>query len=117
MQTIFLIVHVVAASGLIGLVLLQQGKGAEMGAAFGAGASATVFGSHGSASFLTRATGILATVFFATSLSLAVFSGQNVSRKSVTEMPVVETPAASDAKSDLPAAPSSPARTDVPKSQ
>lgn len=116
MQTILLIVHVVAAAGLIGLVLLQQGKGAEMGAAFGAGASATVFGAGGSASFLTRATGILATVFFVTSLSLAAFSGQNVSRKSVTELPMVDAPA-SETNRELPAVPASPAPTDVPKPQ
>ncbi len=68
---VVLVFHVLIAVSLIALVLLQHGKGADAGAAFGSGASATVFGSQGSASFLTRATGALATGFFLTSLSLA----------------------------------------------
>lgn len=122
MENILLIIHVIAAIGLVGLVLLQQGKGADMGAAFGAGASSTVFGSQGSASFLTRGTAILAVVFFATSLSLAYFSGQNVSRKSVTE--IIPAPAAGQVvPGDVPAAPpaNEPATTappsDVPAAQ
>lgn len=71
-----IIVHIFICVGLIGLVLIQHGKGADAGAAFGSGASATVFGSQGSASFLTRTTAILATVFFVTSLTLAYFSSQ-----------------------------------------
>jgi len=121
METVILIVHVLAAVGLITLILLQQGKGADMGAAFGSGASSTVFGSQGSASFMTRSTAILATVFFITSLSLAYFTGQGVSRKSVTEKSVVETvdskaPVAEDMPS-VPAAPKTspaPAESDVP---
>lgn len=69
--TLVLIVHVVAALGIIGLVLLQHGKGADMGAAFGGGASGSLFGATGSANFLSRATAILAVVFFTTSLGLA----------------------------------------------
>ncbi len=76
MQTILLLVHVLAALGMIGLILMQHGKGADAGAAFGSGASATVFGSQGSASFVTRLTAGLATLFFITSLSLAYFAGQ-----------------------------------------
>ncbi|MCG8433708.1 MAG: preprotein translocase subunit SecG [Gammaproteobacteria bacterium] len=72
--TIILVIHVFLALSLIGLVLLQQGKGADAGAAFGSGASATVFGARGSASFLSRTTGVIATLFFATSLSLAYLS-------------------------------------------
>jgi preprotein translocase subunit SecG len=102
MQTVLLIVHLLTAVSLIGLVLLQQGKGADMGAAFGAGASATVFGAHGSASFMTRGTAILATLFFVTSMSLAYFSGQQVSRKSVTE---IEVPTERSGPRDLPTAP------------
>ena len=67
---IVLVIHVVIAVSLIGLILIQHGKGADAGAAFGSGASATVFGSQGSASFLTRTTGILAAGFFITSLTL-----------------------------------------------
>ena len=64
------------ASSLIAIVLLQRGKGAEAGAAFGAGASGTVFGSRGSSSFLSRTTAVLATLFFVTSLTLAYLSSQ-----------------------------------------
>jgi preprotein translocase subunit SecG len=77
MFQILLIVHVIATAGIIGLVLMQQGKGADAGAAFGAGASAsgTVFGSQGAGNFLSRATALLAVVFFSTSLALAFLSG------------------------------------------
>lgn len=69
MQTIVVVVHVIVAIAIIGLVLLQQGKGADAGASFGAGASQTVFGASGSGNFLVRATTIGATIFFITSLS------------------------------------------------
>jgi len=69
--TLILVVHVLAALGVIGLVLLQHGKGADMGAAFGSGASGSLFGSTGSANFLSRTTAVLAAVFFMTSLGLA----------------------------------------------
>jgi preprotein translocase subunit SecG len=75
-QTTVLIIHTLIALGIIGLVLLQRGKGADAGAAFGAGASGTVFGSRGSGSFFSRATAVLATAFFATSLTLAYLSSQ-----------------------------------------
>ncbi|SFD85621.1 preprotein translocase subunit SecG [Thiohalospira halophila DSM 15071] len=95
LYTILITVHVLATGGLIALVLMQTGKGAEAGAAFGSGASATVFGAQGSASFLTRGTAALATIFFITSLSLAYLSTQEVSRKSVTDEvdPVQQVPA------------------------
>ncbi len=118
MQTVVLIVHLLTAVSLIALVLLQQGKGADMGAAFGSGASGTVFGSRGSSSFLTRATAVLATVFFVTSLWLAYFANKDVSRKSVTEEAavVIEEPAA-PAAADLPSAPAGePVQPDVPGS-
>ena len=70
-MTLGLVVHVVVALGIIGLVLLQHGKGADVGAAFGSGASGSVFGATGSANFLSRATAILAVIFFSTSLGLA----------------------------------------------
>lgn len=79
MQTILLLIHVLIAIAVVGLVLLQHGKGADAGAAFGSGASQTVFGSQGSGSFLTRVTAILATVFFVTSLMLAYLSTEQVS--------------------------------------
>lgn len=69
--SIILTVHVLAALGVIGLVLMQHGKGADMGAAFGSGASGSLFGASGSANFLSRTTAVLAAVFFVTSLMLA----------------------------------------------
>jgi len=76
MQTILTIVHLLLALGLIGLVLIQHGKGADMGAAFGSGASATVFGARGSGNFLSRTTAILAALFFVTSMVLAYYASQ-----------------------------------------
>jgi preprotein translocase subunit SecG len=73
---IVLIIHTLIALGIIALVLLQRGKGADAGAAFGAGASGTVFGARGSGSFFSRMTAILATAFFASSLTLAYLSSQ-----------------------------------------
>ena len=70
-HTLILVVHVLVALGIIGLVLLQHGKGADVGAAFGSGASGSLFGATGSANFLSRMTAILAVVFFLTSLGLA----------------------------------------------
>lgn len=72
MENILLLVHLLTALAIIGLILMQQGKGAEMGASFGAGASQTLFGSGGSGNFFSRLTAIAATVFFVTSFSLAV---------------------------------------------
>ena len=69
--SVVLVVHILAAIGVIGLVLVQHGKGADMGAAFGSGASGSLFGATGSANFLSRTTAVLAAVFFVTSLSLA----------------------------------------------
>ncbi len=74
MKELILVVHVLAAVTLVALVLIQHGKGADMGAAFGSGASQTLFGSRGSANFLTRTTAVLATIFFITSLSLVYLS-------------------------------------------
>ncbi len=81
MEAVLLAVHIVIAITLIGLILIQQGKGADAGAAFGGGggsggASATVFGSQGSGNFLTKTTAFLATAFFVTSLFLSYLSGQ-----------------------------------------
>ena len=75
METVILVFHVMAALGIVGLVLLQHGKGADVGAAFGSGAaSGSVFGAAGSANFLSRATSVLAVIFFLTSLGLTYFS-------------------------------------------
>ena len=78
LQTMVLIAHTVIALLIIVLVLMQRGKGADAGAAFGAGASGTVFGARGSSNFFSRTTAILAAVFFVSSLSLAYISSQRV---------------------------------------
>ena len=82
-----LIIHVLATVSLVVLVLLQQGKGADLGTAFGSGASNTVFGSVGSASFLTKLTAGLAMVFFVTSLTLAYLANQQMSSSSDFDIP------------------------------
>jgi preprotein translocase subunit SecG len=76
MQLFLTVLHLMLALGLIGLILIQHGKGADAGAAFGSGASATVFGARGSGSFLTRITAIMATLFFLTSMALAYYASQ-----------------------------------------
>ena len=93
MQTILVISHLFLALGLVGLVLMQHGKGADAGAAFGAGASGTVFGASGAANFLSRATAALATLFFITSMALAWFAMQVTEQKGLmdsVEVPVEE---------------------------
>ena len=75
MENLILIVHVVVSLAVIGLVLIQHGKGADAGAAFGGGSSGSVFGARGSSNFLTRATAISVTVFFCTSIALAFVAG------------------------------------------
>ncbi|GAA3588719.1 preprotein translocase subunit SecG [Marinobacter xestospongiae] len=90
LETLVVVVHVVIAVALVGLVLIQQGKGADAGAAFGGGASQTVFGSQGSGSFLTRMTTFLAIVFFVTSFSLAIFAKQRAEVAVDAGIPVVE---------------------------
>ena len=91
-QKAVLIGHTLIALLIIVLVLLQRGKGADAGAAFGAGASGTVFGARGSGSFFSRATAVCATAFFATSLTLAYLSSQNSAAPSsvIDDAPVVE---------------------------
>jgi preprotein translocase subunit SecG len=75
MYQVIIVIHVLLGLGIIGLILMQQGKGADAGAAFGTGSAGSVFGAQGAASFLSRATAILATLFFITSLGLAVING------------------------------------------
>jgi preprotein translocase subunit SecG len=117
MEKFVLIIHSLAALAIIGLILLQQGKGAAAGASFGAGASQTVFGSEGSGNFFTRATWIIAAVFFCTSFGLAIIAKNH--SKVATQGLVVpaavqqqEVPSASDVPaSEIPAA--APASTDA----
>lgn len=122
MQTLIVVVHVIVAIAIVGLVLLQHGKGADAGASFGAGASQTVFGSSGSGNFLVRATTIAATIFFVTSLSLAIFAKNQSGLGGAAGLPVVNQEilqdAPSSAVSDLPQLDEAPAanssQDDVP---
>ena len=79
LESFLLVVHVLVAVGICALVLLQHGKGADMGAAFGTGSAGSLFGSAGAANFLSRTTALLAAVFFATSLGLTYFSAPSKS--------------------------------------
>lgn len=90
MESIIIVVHILIALGIIGFVMIQQGKGADAGASFGSGASQTVFGSSGSGNFLSRSTAILATAFFLTSLALAVYAKQRATGASDIGVPSEE---------------------------
>ena len=85
LQTGTMIVHLFLCVGIVGLVLLQRGKGADAGAGFGAGASGTVFGARGSSSFLSRTTAVLAALFFITCLTLAYLGNTQVKSSSVLD--------------------------------
>jgi preprotein translocase subunit SecG len=114
-ETVLVAVHVLVAAALVGLVLLQHGKGADMGAAFGSGSSGSLFGAAGSANFLSRTTAILATVFFLSSLGLTYFGATRTGPTDIMKQGVTETvpaPAAKESKAaDVPqgAAPATPA--------
>ena len=99
--TVILVVQMLSALAMIGLILIQHGKGADMGAAFGSGGSGSLFGASGSANFMSRATAVLATIFFVCTLALAYFgnvrptssgSGSVLERAAVTA-PAIEAPA------------------------
>lgn len=91
MEKIILVVHILLAFGVIGLVMIQQGKGADAGASFGGGASQTVFGGAGSGNFLSRLTAIFATVFFITSLGLAYIASEKAKGNTFEEgIPVLQ---------------------------
>lgn len=113
MYQMIVVFHVIVALSIIGLVLLQQGRGADAGAGFGGGASNTVFGARGTASFLSRTTAILAAIFFSTSILLAYLGARQDNK--VHDILDIQT---SQPKSDLPTqgispAPS-PAKSDLP---
>lgn len=88
MFTFILAIHIIVAISMIGLILIQHGKGADAGASFGAGASGTVFGAAGTANFLTRATAGLTVVFFITSLTLAVHARKQADDQFRLDAPV-----------------------------
>ncbi len=117
-QAIILVAHVFLAVAIIGLVLLQRGKGADAGAGFGAGASGTVFGARGSSTALSKATAVLATLFFVTSLALAFLGGRTRTTEEPTsvleraaQQPApapTEVPLPADENAQPPAAPVTP---------
>ncbi len=114
MDVLILVVHVIAALAIIGLVLLQHGKGADMGAAFGSGSSGSVFGSAGSANFMSRTTAVLAVIFFITSIGLTIVSTKKTDNKGVMTKDVSSQPA-DPAAQTLPAQiPTSPLTAPVP---
>ena len=107
---VILAVQMLTALGMIGLILIQHGKGADMGAAFGSGRSGSLFGASGSANFLSRTTAVLATVFFVATLALAYFGNQRpVSTGSVLETPAAAVPASTAPAVDASAAAPAPA--------
>lgn len=93
MYTAILAIHIIVAISMIGLILVQHGKGADAGASFGAGASGAVFGAAGSANFLTRTTAVLTAIFFATSLTLAMFAQKQVETDHILEDKPTSAPA------------------------
>lgn len=127
MHTVLIVIHVLLAIALIGMVLVQRGPGASAGAAFGSGASSTVFGSRGAGSFLTRTTGILAGGFFLVSLSMAILvsrgglgpatqdlgimgglpSQEEQSEPSADDVPAAPQASSAESEGDVPAAPQS----------
>jgi preprotein translocase subunit SecG len=112
MYQVLTVFHVLIALTIIGLVLLQQGRGADAGAGFG-GASNTLFGARGAASFLSRTTKIFASLFFATSLALAYLAGHQDNKK----VDIMDVPEANSGPRDLPAVteePTAPKQSDVP---
>ena len=104
METLVWVVHVVTAVVLIGLVLIQHGKGADMGAAFGSGSAGSLFGSSGSANFLSRSTAVAATIFFITSLSLTYIYSRPAKEQSVLDKVDVQTLQQQAAPAPTPAA-------------
>lgn len=105
MYEILIVVYLLIAVALIGLVLIQHGKGADMGAAFGAGASSTVFGSSGTGNFLTKTTTILATFFFILSIALGNYSSsqtKQIDEWSDLSLPANQLPVKQDDTNDIP---------------
>ena len=107
---VIIVFHILLGLGIIGLVLMQQGKGADAGAAFGSGASGSVFGAQGSASFLSRTTAVFATLFFLTSLGLAVYSGFHTKKADLIDALRAEP----TVQQDMPLSQPKPVSDDVP---
>ena len=114
LQTLAVVFHVLLAVGIVGIVLLQRGKGADAGAGFGAGASGTVFGARGSASFLSRTTAVLATLFFLTSLGLTYLFSQQKTATSVVDTVTQEAPSPTTSPAQMPMLPATTPATNTP---
>ena len=130
MQTLVLVLHIIAAIAIVVLVLLQHGKGADMGAAFGSGSAGSLFGSAGASNFLSRTTAVLAAVFFATSLGPHLFLGRALPKAGgvTTGLEAPKDARAKDARPNdaqpaapassapaAPAAPADPKSAEIPK--
>jgi preprotein translocase subunit SecG len=115
MHTLVIVLHVLAAVSIVVLVLLQHGKGADMGAAFGSGSAGSLFGSSGAANFLSRSTGILAAVFFVTSLGLTFLTASPSKSGGVTQS--IKTDSGKPASQPAAPAPSAPAPSGDPSSK
>jgi len=105
LEGFLLLLHVGVAIAICGFVLLQHGKGADMGAAFGSGSSGSLFGASGSANFLSHTTAILAAVFFVTSIGLTWYATSHTSRGGLMERSVLDKAVPATKASDVPAAP------------
>ena len=114
LQQFAVVFHLLLAFGIIALVLLQRGRGADAGAGFGAGASGTVFGARGSASFLSRTTAVMATLFYLSSLGLAYLLSHGTGPKSVVDTLQQPAPAQQTTTIPVPTAPASGTTTSVP---
>lgn len=128
MEQITLIIHVMIAVAIVALILLQQGKGADMGASFGSGSSQTLFGSAGSGNFLTKSTALLATCFFVTSFGLAIIAKDKAGLETGVGLPsleAIERQEATSTEQDVPSAeekdavstPQSDAGEDIPSDE
>ncbi len=112
LNTLLFVIQVLVAVALIGIILIQQGKGADAGAAFGSGSSSTVFGSQGSGGFMSKTTSILAAVFLANSLFLGYLASQNVQTQPTSLLDTIATEQEA-ADMDMPAM-TEPADSDIP---
>jgi preprotein translocase subunit SecG len=115
LHSVLLVIHFICAFSIVGLVLLQRGKGAEAGAGFGAGASGTVFGARGASTALSRATGILAGVFMVTSLSLTYVGSHKAAASSGTILEQLQQqPAQPNSPTSVPVLPGAPTGSEIP---
>ncbi len=120
LESFLLVLHLIVALVVCGLVLLQHGKGADMGAAFGSGSSGSLFGASGSANFLSRSTAVMAAVFFLTSMGLTYMISHKPQVSSVMDTPVKQQlpsppPAAQDKPVESAPAPADSKAKDIPK--